>query len=59
MKRSAAPFTDEAADDMLTIEPEPLPSIPGRKAWIVQNMLRTLRLNANCHCSSVASSTVP
>ncbi len=59
MKRSAAPFTDEAADDMLMIEPAPLPSMPGRKAWIVQNMLRTLRSKANRHCSSVASSTVP
>ena len=59
MKRSAAPFTEEAADDMLTIEPEPLATMPGRKAWIVQNMLRTLRSKANCHCSSVASSTVP
>ena len=42
-----------------TIEPPPFSSIPGRKAWIVQNMLRTLRSKANCHCSSVASSTAP
>src|SRR5476649_1222676 len=44
---------------MLTIEPPPLASMAGRKAWIVQNMLRTLRLKPNCHCSSVASSTLP
>src|SRR5471032_3254480 len=55
----AAPFTDEAADDMLTIEPPPLASMAGRKAWIVQNMLRTLRLKPNCHWSSVASSALP
>src|SRR5471030_609027 len=59
MKRSAAPFTDDAADDMLTIEPPPLASMAGRKAWIVQNMLRTLRLKPNCHWSSVASSALP
>ena len=46
MKRSGAPFTDEAADDMLTIEPPPFSTMPGRKAWIVQNMLRTLRSKA-------------
>src|SRR5476649_271520 len=44
---------------MLTIEPPPLASIAGRKAWIVQNMLRTLRLKPNCHWSSVASSALP
>src|SRR6266545_3321572 len=59
MQRRAAPFTDEAAEDMLTIDPPPFSTMPGRKAWIVQNMLRTLRSKAKAHCSSVAPSTAP
>src|SRR4249920_32752 len=43
--RLGTPFTLPATDAMLTIEPPPCSSMPGRKARIVRAIARALRLN--------------
>ncbi len=59
MKRFGTPLTLLATDAMLMMTPRPRASMPGRNAFIVRNIERTFRSNANSHSSSVASSSVP
>ena len=58
-QRLGAPLMLLAALDMLMIDPPPRSSMPGRKAWIIRAMLRTLSVQAKSHSSSLESSTVP
>ena len=44
---------------MLTIEPPPFSSMPGRKAWIVRCIDLTLRSKEKSQSSSDVVSTVP
>jgi hypothetical protein len=50
---------DDAPDDMLMIEPPPASTIFGRKARIIRNIDRTLRLKEKSQSSVVVDSTVP
>jgi len=53
------PRIEDAADDMLMIEPPPLFSIPGMKAFIVRCIDFTLRSNEKSMSCSDESSTLP
>src|ERR1700733_13063445 len=53
------PRTDEAPEAMLTIDPLPLSSIPGRKARMVRCIDLTLRSNEKSQSASEGVRTVP
>lgn len=58
-KRFGTPFTLDAADDMLMIEPPPFSSIAGRNARIVRYMAFAFRSKAKSQSASVASRIEP
>src|SRR4029450_8722662 len=51
-KRFGTPVTLDATDDMLTIDPRPRSSIPGRKARIIWNMAVTFTANARAQSAT-------
>src|SRR5271170_2763706 len=53
------PRTEDAPEAMLTIDPRPFSSIPGRKARIVRCIDLTLRSNEKSQSASEQSSTLP
>ncbi len=53
------PRTEEAPEAILTIDPPPFSSMPGRKAAIVRNIDLTLRLKEKSQSFSLVVSAVP